>query len=294
MKGADMDKIENLFLSVGAMKAGTTWLYEQLKNHNEISFTEEKEIHYFANMVGIENQLSYRNRILKFKGVMERCCHGNPSFISSKMAELSWYANYAKAKEISNDWYISLFEGDKNKGYCADFSNLYCQMESDGWDNVRKVAKNVKVIYTLRDPLERLWSHYKFHMKWINREDDVPTVHFDEFKKLLDQNFFWVNAQYAKNYERLRESLEDDELMLLYFEDFRENPEVMLERVQEFLGVALVPAEKKDLNKKVNKTKSFSLPKDWRDYMQEKLAPEVREMKAVGIWHSSWGDKLTK
>eukprot|EP00493_Phyllostaurus_siculus_P000433 UN00435 len=35
--------IDNLFLSVGAMKAGTTWLYEQLKNHPEIHFTPEKE-----------------------------------------------------------------------------------------------------------------------------------------------------------------------------------------------------------------------------------------------------------
>jgi len=41
--------INNLFLSVGAMKAGTTWLYKQLQYHPEIYFTPEKEIHYFAN-----------------------------------------------------------------------------------------------------------------------------------------------------------------------------------------------------------------------------------------------------
>lgn len=55
--------IENLFLSVGAMKVGTTWLYGQLKDHPDIHFTPEKEIHYFANKVGIESQLSHVNRI---------------------------------------------------------------------------------------------------------------------------------------------------------------------------------------------------------------------------------------
>ncbi len=288
MASNDIAKIENLFLSVGAMKAGTTWLYEQLKNHNEIFFTQEKEIHYFANIVGIENQLSYRNRLLKFKGVMEEYCHGNPSFISSKMDELSWYANYAKAKDISDGWYIGLFGDEIYKGFCADFSNLYCQMGFDGWNNVRKVTKNLKVIYTLRDPLERLWSHYKFHMKWMDRENDVPSVHFDEFKKLLDQHYFWINAQYSRNYDLLKESLADDELMVLYFEDFRKNPEAMLYEVQRFLGVELIPAEKKDLNKKVNKTKSFSLPPEWRDYMLEKLAPEIEKMEKAGIWHPSW------
>jgi hypothetical protein len=82
--------IENLFLSVGAMKAGTTWLYEQLKDHPEIYFTPEKEIHYFANKVGIENQLNHRNRILKLKDVMQKYANGNPKFISEHLDEISW------------------------------------------------------------------------------------------------------------------------------------------------------------------------------------------------------------
>src|SRR6185312_178498 len=35
------------FLGIGAQKAGTTWLYENLKRHPEISFPAEKEVHFW-------------------------------------------------------------------------------------------------------------------------------------------------------------------------------------------------------------------------------------------------------
>ena len=280
--------IENLFLSVGAMKAGTTWLYEQLKDHPEIYFTPEKEIHYFANKVGIENQLNHRSRILKLKRLMEKYGRGNAKYISENINEIAWYANYAHAKEISNQWYESLFSQNVHRVFCADFSNLYCQMGPDGWDNVNKVAKNVKVIYTLRDPLSRLWSHYKFHMKWVNREDEAIDAGFEHFKELLDKPWFWVNAEYAKNYWLLKECLPEESLKLLYFEDFRTDPEKELLKVQEFLGVEKIASGEENFHKKVNATKPFDLPDEWHEYMKTKLSPLCEEMKEVGIWHSSW------
>jgi len=280
--------IENLFLSVGAMKAGTTWLYEQLKDHPDIYFTPEKEIHYFANKVGIENQLNHRKRIIKLKETMERCAKGNPKFISENVDDIYWYANYARQNEIDNEWYESLFSLNTENKFCADFSNLYCQMDKDGWDNVRKTAKNIKVIYTLRDPLERLWSHYKFHMKWVNREDEALEVGFEHFKDLLDKQFFWVNAEYAKNYELLKQSLKDDELMVLYFEDFRERPVEMLHEIQRFLGIEEMTPELSQLNKKVNKTKSFGMPDEWREYAMKALVPEFKKMAEYDINHLNW------
>ena len=43
-----MGRMEKLFLSIGAMKAGTTWLYSLLERHPQINFTPEKEIHFLA------------------------------------------------------------------------------------------------------------------------------------------------------------------------------------------------------------------------------------------------------
>ena len=270
------------------MKAGTTWLYEQLKDHPEIYFTPEKEIHYFANKVGIENQLEHRNRILKLRDIMQKYARANPKFISQHFDEIYWYTNYAQLQNISNEWYENLFMLNKDRKFNADFSNLYCQMDKTGWDNVRKTAKNIKVIYTLRDPIKRLWSHYKFHMLWVDREDEALDAGFKHFKDLLDQHFFWINAEYVRNYELLKENLRDDELMLLYFEDFRKEPEKMLAEVQDFLGIEKMVLNENKLNKQTNKTKEFDIPVEWLTYMKMKLAPQISEMKEKGIWHKEW------
>jgi len=37
----------SLFLGVGAQKAGTTWLYHQLRRHPDVSFPQGKELHYW-------------------------------------------------------------------------------------------------------------------------------------------------------------------------------------------------------------------------------------------------------
>lgn len=280
--------IDNLFLSVGAMKAGTTWLYNQLKDHPDIYFTPEKEIHYFANKVGIENQLNRKSRVEKLKNQIDRVRYGSLKFLAEHNEELAWYALYANQDVISNQWYESLFILNENKKFCADFSNLYCLMGEDGWDNVRKTARNVKVIYTVRDPFKRLWSHYKFHQKWIGNEEKTLDATFNDFKSLLDKDFFWRNAQYADNYLRLKNNLNEDELLVLYMEDTIENPVDSLERIQKFLDVEISLPGLGDLDKKVNATKSFNLPEDWEVLMKEKLKPEIEKMKSIGLWHESW------
>ena len=280
--------IDNLFISAGAMKAGTTWLYNQLKDHPDIYFTPEKEIHYFANIVGIEDQLNRKSRIEKLKKQIDRVRDGNLKFIAEHTEELAWYALYANQEEITNEWYESLFTLNDKKDFCADFSNLYCLMDADGWELVRKVAKNVKVIYTLRDPFKRLWSHYKFHQKFIGNEEKTLEASLSDFRVLLDQDFFWRNAQYADNYLRLKNNLNKDELLVLYMEDTVENPTQSLEKIQEFLGVDINLPKQKNLNTKVNTTKDFDLPEEWGAIIIDKLKPEIEKMKDIGIWHNSW------
>ncbi len=284
-----MNKLPNLFLSAGAMKTGTTWLYANLKNHPDIYFTPEKEIHYFANKAGIENQLSHRNRILKFKAFTKKYIDKNPKELSKHLPNIYWYAGYARTPNINDNWYKSLFSlRGRKKKFCTDFSNLYCQMPSSSWKEVYNIADNLKVIYTLRDPLDRIWSHYKFHMKWIGREKDVLKAGFPLFKKTIDQRWFWVNAEYDKNYVNMRDGLRDEDFGLLYFEDFRKKPRAELFTLFEFLGIKKVHPDDKKIFMKINSTEELEFPKEWKEYAAEKLVPVEKRCKELGIWHKSW------
>ena len=280
--------IDNLFLSVGAMKAGTTWLYDKLRDHPDIYFTPEKEIHYFAHIDGVENQLDHRNRIIKLKSFLQRIANGNPAFIAENLENLKWYAEYATDAQLNNDWYEQLFRLNPGKKFCADFSNLYCRMSGYGWGNVRRIAKNIKVIYTLRDPLERVWSHYKFDMQWNGKGDSIIGAGFEYFKNALNQAYFWGNAEYAKNIELLKQSLSDNELMILYFEDFRKEPLEMLRKIENFLGVSNKEYKVESITGKINSSKDVSMPDEWAEYAKEKLQKESNLLMQKGFWKESW------
>lgn len=79
------------------MKAGTTWAYEKLRHHPQIHFSCEKEIHYFAYVAGVENQLRGEN--LKRRARQALIAAGNAFkrnhlSIAEYKETVDWYLNY--------------------------------------------------------------------------------------------------------------------------------------------------------------------------------------------------------
>jgi len=272
-------KIKNLFLSVGAMKAGTTWLYVQLDDHPDIYVTPVKETHYFESMTGKWNLLSHEDRIQKFK------MYTNMN--QKSIDNIYWYVNYAKSPHIDDNWYQSLFE-NSNKMYCADFCNLNCFLGKSGWLKVREnFYGKLRVIYCLRDPFKRVWSHYKFHMEWIGKGDKIVTD-FKNFKSLLEEDFFYDVVRYDRAIDRLEKELSKDELKIYYFEDFRKKPQESLNNLYDFLEIAKVETNKTKLDTKVNSSQTIDLPEEWKDYLWDYLSPVYIELGKRGMLHEDW------
>ena len=133
--------LDKLFLSVGAMKAGTTWLHHQLADHPMIYFTPEKEIHFFADPDGSNGPMQPSQRIERFKRVMRNV---QPDGLNDRVRRnIAWYGKQYLQDKVSKDWYIDLFAPHKQGQYCSDFSNLYCLMNKSQWEQVRQTAKKI-------------------------------------------------------------------------------------------------------------------------------------------------------
>jgi hypothetical protein len=278
---------EKLFLSVGAMKAGTTWLYRQLEEHPQIRFTPEKELHYFGLAEPLQSaaqKLSEPNRIKKAATYF---ADKDADFISAHVAELRWYARFASAGPLDDAWYQDLFADVPPQAYAADFSNLYTLLGAQGWAAVRRNCSTLRVIYTLRDPIERIWSHYRFEFKYRGNER-LRESNFDWFKNLMSRKTFWVHAQYLAAIQRMRAELGPQEFLLLYFEDFRTQPESMLHRVCDFLGIERIQPEADRLTRKFNASPEMEMPEEWAEWTRTRLAQQVQRLKANGYWHPAW------
>lgn len=281
--------IENLFLSVGAMKAGTTWLFEQLKDHPKIHSTPEKEIHYFEQVNGNSNPISYSKRRERMIQVI---ADKNASYVANHIDKIQWYLNYGGDEIINDAWYEKLFgEGAKDKmAYCADYSNLYALLQGSGWKRVRQNCKNLKVVYTLRDPLSRIWSHYKFHMQFIGKGDQIIESGTDHFTNMMDKDWFWSHACYDQCIDRLEKHLGKDELKIFFFEDFRNKPQGSMDDLCGFLGIDSIPLSPAS-NKAVNASVEVNMPAEWKEIVQKKLEPTLSALSNKGSIHDNWNVK---
>ncbi|MDO9106914.1 MAG: sulfotransferase [Methylovulum sp.] len=271
--------IEKLLIGAGAMKAGTTWLYKQLETHPKIHFTPEKEIHYFSYNKGWGNKLDPKDRARKLNRVIKR---------QSKPRIVDWYRNYAQPETIDDQWYCSLFKGVPPDVYCADFSNQYSLIEEDSLRHIQKIAKEVKVIYTLRDPLERLWSHVKFQYKYIDQEDLVDSLTVKEFRKLISKPWFWKNVDYVSNYDRLVSAFGENNVKLFYLEDFIAFPQGSLWSLEKFLDIRHVEFKPETASNKVNRTKELVMPEQWERMARRRLKPYYEELYSRNLSHPSW------
>ncbi|MBZ4203291.1 MAG: sulfotransferase [Methylovulum sp.] len=271
--------IENLLIGAGAMKAGTTWLYKQLAGHPLIHFTPEKELHYFSYQEAVGNKLAHAQRQLKLKKALKRQCNEKV---------LAWYTRYAEPEEINDDWYYSLFQEVQPRVYCADFSNQYSLLDEAGLNKITACAKNIKVIYTLRDPLERLWSHVKFNYKFNGQEELIHSINIKEFRQILNKEWFWKNTEYLANYDRLERVFGKEHVRLFYLEDFTAFPTGSLWNIEQFLHIRHVDYKHDLLTSKFNQSKELDMPESWQRLAMIRLRPEYEQLYVRGLNHPSW------
>ena len=184
---------DNLFIGAGAMKAGTTWLYSLLDTHPEIFFSLEKEIHYFYARYVDQNVLrdSVRLENVRSKYLRIDPASSNPEAVRKR---LRWSAAYLDGP-LDDDWYRGLFMFRKRQTYIADFSNLYALLPEEAWSKIAARTGKLRVLYTMRDPVKRLWSHVKFHLKVTGKLHLLDEWTPDEYLAFMRQPFIWENAE---------------------------------------------------------------------------------------------------
>ena len=276
----------NLFLSVGAMKAGTTWLYSLLEKHPELYFTPEKEIHFLNNYYVNKNILRDEYRLNQAKN---RLKSNSTNHIGVYKMYARWYAMYLE-KPVDYRWYERLFSLNNNKKkYNCDFSNLSCHLDINHWEDCKKKFENIKIIYVLRDPLGRLWSHIKFHHQFSGKGDEYLKWNETDFRNFLYKKFIIENTTYGKYITTMKRVFSSDEFKVFYFEDFNKSPENELFKLEEFLGISHHSFEGKNLHKKINASKDVEMPKSFINASRELCQAElVSLVKSGERFHEDW------
>lgn len=264
----------NLFLNVGAMKAGTTWLYSVLVHHPELHFSHEKEIHYFYHRYVDAKTLSDERRLANAQN--KYLAHIDPatSNVNAVQQRLRWTSSYLQGP-IDNLWYRNIFSLRRSEKYNCDFSNLSAHIPAEAWPLIRESCDNLRVVFVMRDPIKRLWSHMRFALQQGQQLGDLKDWSPKDYDLFARQSFIWMNGEYGQVVRRLCDGLPDSNRLILFYEDLHADQRGALRKIETFLGIPHFNYPEAALQAQPTKSEPIPMP----DFFARLFSKDVARIK---------------
>lgn len=192
-----------------------------------------------------------------------------PGFFMSELKEPNFFSNdeiYARGM----DWYASHFAAAPVDACCGESSTHYTKLPTYP-ETVARIVKHlpeVKLIYVMRHPIDRLISQY-IH-QWS--EDEIST----DINQAIDLHSELIDySRYSWQLEPFFEAFGADRILPIFFERLFAYPQEELERICGFLGYTEEP-KWQDLEAQ-NVSSERMRPSAWRDFLVE--MPGLREIR---------------
>ncbi len=264
------------------MKSGTTWLYRQLEQHPDICFSPEKEIHYLADAAGCTQNLRFAYRLSRFNAARHRAANAPQSL---GFERTRWYLDYLFMPRTW-EWYVRRFGRVRDGAYCADFSNLTALLSTDDWAQLLSRVDDIRVLYVLRDPLDRIWSQLKSHYQSGGDQRKALTLEtYQQQGEIRDEDLV-RHSLYARHLQALLASVEPGKIQLLSYEQIQSDPEGLLRTLETFLGLPHHHYLPEKLHRKINASTNEGRPPWIKEHFYPLIAQDLQALRTMNLGFS--------
>ena len=244
------------FVIIGAMKSGTTSLYDFVNKHPAVAPAAKKEVMYFS--AGHKYKL------------------GKLWYRSNFPTNLSRRRFYKKTGQ-------SLLSGEASPPYLSN-PMVPCRMKA--------VIPDVKLIVILRNPIDRAYSHY-YHMlrksmETVSFENAIKLEearHAEEREQMINNprialayygyHSYLARSMYADQLEKWFRHYDRKKFLILDMKAFNETPQQTLDQVFRFLEVR--PFQAANL-RNLNVGNYKKMNKDTRKFLVEYFKPHNEKL----------------
>jgi len=231
----------NLFI-VGAAKAGTTSLYNYLKQHPDVFVSPIKEPNFFGSDVnwGGFREDHKKNTKIDFD-----------NYFSQKVLQEKHIAFFDTEEN-----YLKLFKESKGYKIRSEFSTSYLYSENAARE-IYSFNKKAKIIIILREPVSRTFSHYLMDLSANGQSKNDILFNLKEDynnpqKGYCISNLYLELSLYTEQVKRYLKIFPKNQILILRFEDLSENPQRFTNNIFDFIGID--PDNNIDYTSKFNQT----------------------------------------
>lgn len=174
-------------------------------------------------------------------------------------------------------WYLRHFETAGDAVAIGEATTRYSKRTEFPATAARIAAHlpTARLIYMVRHPLERIESNWKHYLRWGDSQLG--------FNAALEAHPEWVDTScYWRQISAYREHFADSQIMVLFLEELRRDPEAVMRRCYEFLGLDGAPpisADTSPVNESAGRVVEGRLLRKLR---------KARALRALGRRAPSW------
>jgi sulfotransferase family protein len=172
------------------------------------------------------------------------------------------------------DWYEAHFEavnGGQPKPVRGEVSPEYARLK--GWqvDRIAKLLPDLRLILTLRHPIERAWSQALLEFGYLENKD-VRKISAINFLRQVERARNALSSDYSRTIRIWSKAFGRDALHIDFFDRLRDDPQAFINGILQHIGATTpwtLPAE--FMKKKVHATSS--------------IVPHQRDIPEVVQWY---------
>jgi len=189
------------FFIVGASKSGTTSLYNFLKEIPGIYMSPVKEPNYFS--------------------------------------ESSVPANFIRKPIRDKERYLSLFDKVKDEKIVGEASPSYLT-DSEAYELIHQVSPQARILISLRDPVDRIFSHYLIKVQWGFWTQSFHERLQMELEHPVNKSelSFQINGGiYSESVKKYLDVFGPKQVKIIIFEEWITDTKKTIEEILRFLGL---------------------------------------------------------
>ena len=289
------------FLCIGAQKAGTTWLYDNIKEHPQVWMSPVKEIFYFdaksraplAWQLAQPGNAQLRSHV--FRSVRKRFKSGDakpaptptpnpapaddaPSAADgdSRLARALWHLRFMVLPR-NDRWYESLFRPRAGQ-IAGDINPYLAHLSRAQVKHIHSLMPDAKIIYLIRNPVHRQWSELGMALRDRGIQGLGGLDHEYLTAQLTEASQTWL-ARYIGNLATWQAEYPEDQIKVGFFDQLSQDPAGLLRELYRFIGIdhsdAVIP---QSVREKRNASGGPDIPERYARLLAELFLPELEEL----------------
>jgi hypothetical protein len=278
------------FLGIGAQKAGTTWLFAQMRHHDQL-YLPMKEVHYFDRSPRYPSSTQFPDKPIwrdplafgrTYAWVM------GSRFAQRPTIDRELPRSRFLSLTYDEHWYQRLF-ADAGDRLAGEISPSYAFLDIEDISAIKRMNPACKLILLLREPVDRAWSAFKFRHRRTKVE--IPADLEGAISKFLDLPGVKLRGDYIGAIRRWRRVFPADQMFIGFYDDICSDPLRLINQILRFLEVDEFSQPPPRMLKKINSTAKLDRPPNVDAMLRSAYADQIEELAKEIDLPASWSQR---